>query len=500
MRTILLGSDFTQNKQGNLVPVEINTAVTFDGNNYLENFEDIFDFTDLISFIQDRNFTKVHYIGEMSKEFGVVLEAQLNNIGVEYEHHKVGGDSITVPYIEDTNDILIIRSAYDTTAIVDEEYCKNKVGFMNLIKDSSFGSQFAYMDENNSIVNNITTIIDNGVHPNFILKAVLPHYDQDQYPKLFKVTTIEELNQLVSSVVNKDYFLMDYHLNTDSLYQNHVTIIRSLNLLFPPDLESIKLGAYTKLSQFEIPSTPTFNETTFEIDNQFKYAYIVGKKQFGALPKLEDDDLVELSDGSFKSALDLQVGDMLKTIDIDMNGQEYNPSDEQENFNITFDQLVTGSTYSTNEVLNKVKVSALSEKVYLTFTDGSDWNDTAPSSYLSIRNNEVRFIYLKEIVAGDQIILVNSENNELQYVTKEVATVSVVKEFFDGWYITVSRTHFFLTKTGSDTNTSYATIEHNIGCQSKYCPPYQPGYVNGCCPGGQCCQSSPPNICGYYCT
>ena len=498
MRTILLGTDFMYNKAGQLVPVEINTSLGIDGDITFESKNEIFDLTELIAFIQSNSFNKIHYIGNLNKEFGVALENELIKIGVAYENHKVGEDSITVPYVEDSADILIIRSAYDTTAIVDEEYCKNKVGFLNLIKDTEFGSQFAYMDENNAIVNHITSIPDNGNNPNFILKAVLPFYDINVYPKLFKVSSQDELNSVIANFVNKDYFLMEYHFNENNLYQNHIQVIRSINLLYPSSLESIKVGAYTKFAQMEIPTSPVYNDT-FEISTDNKWSYLVSKNQIGGLPKLEDTDLVELADGTFKTALELEVGDILKTIDIDTNGQITNPVDEQESFNINFEQLVSGSTYSTNEVLGKMKVSTFTSRFNLTFTDGSDWNDTGISSYLSLKDNNVKFIYLHEMVVGDKIIMVNTTNGELQYELKEIASISTSKEFFNGWYITVSRTHYFLTKTGSDSNTSYATIEHNIACYSKQCPPYQPGYVNGCCPMAQCCKNAPVNICQYVC-
>ena len=206
-----------------------------------------------------------------------------------------------------------------------------------------------------------------------------------------------------------------------------------------------------------------------------------------------------MADGTFKSAIDLQVGDMLKTIDIDTQGQIIDVANDQENLKITFEHLQSGSTYSTNEVLSKYKCSTYTVKFYLTFTDGTDWNDTGISSYLTVRNNEVRFIYLHDMQVGDKVILVDSTNSELNFVEKEISNISSQKEFFNGWYIEVSRTHYFLTKTGSDSNTSYTTIEHNIACYSKQCPPYQPGYVNGCCPMYQCCKWTPKNICQYYC-
>ena len=497
MRTILLGSDFNKNKDGVLKPIEINTAVTFDGEYIVEDFEDVFDLTDLVSFIQTKNFTKVYYIGEMGKEFGIVLEAKLNEINIAYEHLKVSTNSITIPFIEDSDDILIIRSAYDTTAIVDEEYCKNKIGFLNLIKDSSFGSQFVYIDNADNVVSNITSIPDNGVHPNFILKAVLPQYDEELYPKLFKVSNQTELDAVIAANVTRDYFLMEFNIDTNSLLEDHLVMYRTLNLLFPPNLESIKLGAYTKASQFKLPVNPTYNETTFEIDEEFKFSYIIGKKRFDGLPKLEDTDLVELADGTFKTALDLQIGDELKTIDIDTNGQIVSPVDEEANFNITFDALQSGSSYSTNVVLGKQYVSTYCVKTFLTFADGTDWEDMGSSSYLVLRNNEVRFVRIEDLEIGDEVILIDSSNNELNFVKKTVANKTRAKGFFDGWYISVSRTHYFLTKTGSDSNQSYVAIEHNIGCQSKGCPPYQPGWVNGCCPTSQCCKTQ--NLCQYYC-
>ena len=208
MRTVLIGSDFMYDKDGNLKPIEINTNVGWTEST-VETYDSVLDLTSLSTFITSNEFTSVVYIGSI---FGVdeKLKTLCTELGITYTLYGVPSNSITIPYVEDNDQTLIIRSAYDTTALVDDTYCRDKVNFLNLIKDSTFGSQFAYLDENNSIVNNITTINDNGNHPNFILKSVLPDYDKEIYPKLYKVSSQEELNTLISNMVTSDYFLMEY--------------------------------------------------------------------------------------------------------------------------------------------------------------------------------------------------------------------------------------------------------------------------------------------------
>jgi hypothetical protein len=157
MKTVLIGSDFMYDKDGVLKPIEINTNVGFT-KNHLEDIEDIFDTSHLIEFVTQNGFTKIDYIGGASL---IIKDALMNmsiDLGVEFEHHQVPFGAITVPFIEDSETNLIIRSAYDTTALVDETYCKDKVGFLDLIKSESFGAQFAYLNEDNELVSNITTI------------------------------------------------------------------------------------------------------------------------------------------------------------------------------------------------------------------------------------------------------------------------------------------------------------------------------------------------------
>ena len=486
MRTVLIGSDFMYDKDGNLKPIELNTAVGWDNASKVENDEDSLDLTSLYQFVETNGFTSIHYVGEMNY-LHKTLETYYTGSSVTYEFHIVGRLSITIPFIEDNDQTLIIRSAYDTTALVDDTYCRDKVEFMKLIQSQSFGSQFAYLDESNQLVSNITTINDNGVHPNFVLKSRYPGYDKEVYPKFFKVSTQEELNVILENVTS-DYFLMENYCNTTNNFEGHIKVIRSLNILYPPTLESIQIGQYTKLNQNIFFTDVEYGSETYEVNSEYRDSYITITNNRG-LPKLLDTDLVEMADGTFKTALELQIDDMIKTIDIP-NPNGVDNTSYRTNFGITYETLISGTTYSTNKITNLKRVNLLSFINQLTFNDNSTWEDTAISSYLIERDNIIQFKPLIELKSGDVVLLLNTTDGLVDFIRKTVVENVSVKKIFSGWFITVENAHLFLTKTTSTNNETFVSIEHN-----EFCPA-----CSGYSPSGYCPKSQPKCSAWYTCT
>jgi hypothetical protein len=467
MRAVLIGSDFTYNKEGNLVPIEINTNIGWHNGKIEPNIETL-ELSELSTFITEQGFTKVIYIGQVAYIISS-LSGLMTTLGIEFESIVLSTSAITIPNVDDSDTTLIIRSSYDTTAIVDDTYCRDKIKFLNLIKNETFGSQFAYKDELNNLVNNITTINDNGEHPNFILKSILPGYDKAEYPKLFKVSTQEELNIILTNI-DDTYFLMEYHYNQEHFYNDtQIKIFRGLNLLVPPSLESISLGGYTlPANELLTDSITTTDLETFEVSSLYRGKYIVFEHVIQQ-PKLLDTDLVQLADGTFKSALELQIGDLLKTIDIP-NPNDIDLTNETANFDIGYEELLSNTIYSTNRVIGKKRVNILTLNSLLTFSDGTTWEDTTSSFYLINRNNIIRFVKLDynekmynqyNIQIGDNIILIDTSNDILSFVSKELVSVIKNKTYFNGWLIDVERQHLFLTKTVSTGNESFVSIEHN---------------------------------------
>lgn len=484
MKAVILGTDFVYNKDEELIPIEINTNISM-STVYVENSDDVFDMTDFQSFVSQNGFVKVIYIGpNVLAKFKSKLIEVCNNLSIEFEQIYVSDAAITIPYVEDSEDILILRSSFDTTAILDENYCANEVNYMNLIKNQSFGSQFAYLDDNGNLINNITNIKDNGIHPNFILKSISPNYNEDIYPKLYRVTNQSELNIVLANIPT-GYFLMDFHFNPSKTYLGVWTKFRKISLLFPPNLESIHLGSYTDLATLKLSQNITYDQNTFELDYQFRNIYITNKKTF-VQPKLMDDDYVVMADGTRKSGLDLQVGDILKTIDIP-NPYDVDTADPSANYHINLETFLSGTTYSTNAVLKKERVEALTFIVTINFDDTTTWMDTEGSSYLIYKENEIQFKEIDQLEGGDVVLLIDTSDTEsVDIIQKTVSSVVKTKEIFEGWIIEVERRHLFLTATEGPNNMSpsYVAIEHNLACKApKQC---QPLPTQQCCYKGEC--------------
>ena len=495
MRTVLIGSDFVYNKDGSLIPIEINTAVGWHSIK-LEDDSEIIDLTNLETFITENSITKLVYIGQLNrldKEFKTLTSGS----SISYEFYFVETSAITIPFVEDNDETLIIRSAYDTTALVDDTYCRDKVNFMNLIKDSSFGSQFAYKDVDGILVNNITTINDNGQHPNFVLKYITPGYRETIYPKLYKVSNQEELN-IVLNNIDSNCFLMEFHFDNENLYQRHIQVKRELSILFPPNLESISIGNYTTFCTDDVDEISVYNEETFELTSS-KNPYISYEGIIGT-PKLLDGDLVIMQDGTTKTAETLEVGDYVRTIEIP-NPNNLDESDETINYGITFETLQSGSTYSSNRITGIKHQNVYADITKLTFTDGSEWFDTENSKYLSIRDNSTRFLGLHLVEndeyalhSGDIVILADTSNETSpSFVQKIVSNIEKVSQFFSGYIIEVERDHMFLTKSSTDSTISYVAIEHNLPCFTYSCTD-----GGGACGKQFCCR---PGAAPYsYCT
>lgn len=489
MRTLLVGTDLAYDKNGRLVPIEINTNVGWNRMTQ-EQIDQIINLTELRTFILNNNFNKMTYIGgihPMNDKLNILCQ----ELNIEYLFIELSGN-ITIPYIEDSENHLIIRSSYDITAIVDETYCKDKVGFMNLIKTTSFSSQFAYKDENNNLVSNITDIIDNGVHPNFILKARYVDYDRNVYPKLFRVTNQEELNTVIQNNVNSSYFLMQYHINLDKCINNVVTVCRSLNLLIPPNLSAIPMAGYKKYANMSLPTSADFDPVTFEISSKNRGSYLTGTQALSK-PKLLDTDLVLMADGTYKTGLDLLPGDSVMTVTLYENQPYVTDSYEVKSYISDIDTFVGNVKFTTNKITFKTKSNVNSPIATITFDDGTTWKDSAVSMYLVKRGDVVEFAQLstftgdgtasnkKYLQIGDQIVLINS--NDLVTVEYQVKTVSNIQtsiEFFDGWQIGVENDHLFLTKASNSDDMylgMYLAIEHNAYC--ALC--FQAGVGNGGC-------------------
>lgn len=360
MKALIIGTDFVKDSEGNLRILETNTNVGVHNK--------IVPDLDWVAFKQlllDNSITKLHFIStvgnfletETENIFDTVtpnvtlkdaMESVMNEIGGTFNHYEVARNSITVPFIEDADDTLIIRTSYDTTAIVDEEYTKDKVKFHRLIQNKTYSPNIYYSSSIDTELNidQLTDLnVTSGSTPNYIIKTRNPITNHTNYPKLYKVESLEDL-QILKNSLNELEYMEEYHTNSENIVNEKMGVIRSLDILYGPTLSCLHMGSYIMTSYLKVNSWETTYDTNGKMHQKARPLWISKGPivRIGVGYILDDDTKILYSDNTLKLPNDIVENDTVKTLKL-----TWVPDDvEVENPNGGFDPLYITDVNSGN--------------------------------------------------------------------------------------------------------------------------------------------------------
>jgi intein/homing endonuclease len=193
---------------------------------------------------------------------------------------------------------------------------------------------------------------------------------------------------------------------------------------------------------------------------------------------VEKDDLVWMADGSWKVASELKVGDEVMSINIPA-GEDVDITKHSEvDYNISLEEFKEITTYRTNKVTSIAPKAGFIDTIRMIFSDGTDWFDTADSSYpiLDPEDGTVMFRELKNLKVGDKVILAGLESTEEEqeqpnYIVQEIVGLETERVEIEGYNISTDGSHLVLTRTSEDAG-AYISIEHNAlgSCWCKTVP------------------------------
>lgn len=470
MRGVLIGSDLMYREDGKIVPIEINTNVGWDRTNRKETLEEALDPAKLIKYAVSQGITDVYLEGIVSR-LQQVWPAS-SSVAV----HII--DKQELDTFEDTDTDLVVRTSYDDEAYVDN-FCRDKINFLNSIKDESFGAEYILKSEG-ELVGEITKLYDNGVYPNIVVKYRYPVYDRSVYPLCLNFKSLEDLRTWAENNLEEDYFMMPFYYNaTHGIYteeeaghRDHKRILFFRNWSIyvankAGSLDSIEVGGYTKFTGILDESKLVWNEDGTAVDPDavrkmlFQDKWVKSKM---ADLLLDEDDVVLMEDQTWKKAQELAVGDKVQAISIPVSGT-VDIRSHTADYNVPYEEFAEESHWVVNEITNVNSVETWIEEVAFTFTDGTGWYDTKQSSYptLDPEDNSVKFVELADLKAGTKIILMPFDAESLEnptFVVREVESVKVRRKLQVGYSISLDGNHLFLSRTPEDT-LAYIAIEHN---------------------------------------
>ena len=477
MRSLLISTDLIRKGDGNWTPTEINTNSGHDidipqkstaAEFFIENFDTYLEHLNFHNFLQENGITKMIVIDDRNGGLSTILNSFANYYQYEFTNVDSPDGSITVPYVEDVEDTIIIRIAYDTTALVDDLYTRDMFEFHNLIKDESFASPVTF---NTGEENNIDTIVTfepsiDGIAPNYLVKPRVPGYVKGMYPRVYRLDTQEELDELKASLT-ENQFIQKYEYNEEAgTINNRTFFVRSLDLLYGSNLDVLNIGGYKSINGVSVNNTLLRYDTELVEGKRLNQLVTTKWHPVHTLSNslryhFDATDFVLMPDGTDKLASELVIDEAVFGINFNEEIQLHKAASVT-----TLSTFTTGSTNVSFLEQNPfdciyINITAVDEN-----NNEYSWSDGVGNSYLVQKSGTTDAQYISEfsgiIEIGDIIFIFNKTEN----VTKPLTVTDV---FFDikniPTYTISLEQEFreFLIKLDGD----LYLLQHNAACNAN---------------------------------
>jgi hypothetical protein len=513
MRAVIIGTDFMKDTDGFFKALETNTNISL-GLQFANNF----DSSSFETFVESNSFTEIKLISNKNNtniindftfdydldeylranentnkdiSFQTYLKNYCSGSNITFENIETEENAITIPFIEDADNKLIIRLSYDTTALIDDTYARDNWEFLKLMYDTDPNSiPKCYINDDELGIDSIGTILrDNDNHPNYCVKKRITPSDNKIYPKLYKISTLEELETLKSSL-EVDEYIQEFIYNTDDLLDNRIKSYRSIDLIYGSNLDILNINIVEKTSLLEIIENADFDDNNL-IQKWDRLRYLPkfhnNASDFAVKLSADTGTKVILSDNTISTVDILNIGDRIKSVDFDAIDPNYSGS--LDDINIDYQNLSTQFNISSSILNVKETFEYSGQMVTITTTEGNIFSDVGHAKIMIKSGSNVTFKNYERLNINDEIVLLDNETNTI--VTKSIQTLSYKYEDLTAYSLDFEVLDLFLTLEETEGQSRFGLITHNYNydcaygyCNGSDCPYYYPPYLSGLICGG----------------
>jgi hypothetical protein len=429
MKGVLIGADFLRLADG-IKFLEINTDTDLFGSDV-----DFLELNSLFHYLSENSFTKLVLIYKKKHIMQPVISvfqniADANSITLD--SIIIPNNSITIPTITSEPNTFYLRCAYDVTAIVDDTYCRDKSEIIKLLFDSNneelLPKTYVVNPNDDSVYDSFTSSIDNGEHPNVIVKKILPDFEKSTYPAFYKVESDLQLETIKQSLPGTT-LMQEYKFNEDTLDNNRICdVIRTWTILLEDVETTIYIGGHLITNPLPINiDTITYTDTL--LDSKFRYIYfsnpnvvVTGVPGYYEVLKIENGVEIPTTINS------IQKDDIIKSVRLD--GLDTNET-------LTFKETWSSSLelqnlmeYTTASVVGKISQNYEGWLCNLNYTA----NDTTSSTILTkgeillVKDSDsiFRFKSMSELSNDDMLVISNNVTASINSIDEYYYTGSIV--------------------------------------------------------------------------
>jgi hypothetical protein len=490
MRAVIIGTDFIKDTDGSFKAIETNTNVGLgvDTNAYLNlsdftNFVEINNFNEIVIIHNETN-TQLFSNGELedtneqykrNSPFTGFIEEYYSGSSIDVKIEKVNETSVLIPNIEDSDNKLIIRIAYDVTALIDDTYARDNWEFLKLMNDSNPNSiAKTYINDEELGFDSIGSILrDNGNQPNYCIKKRITPANNNLYPKLLKITTIEQLN-IIKNGLEADEYLQEYIFNDSDLLNNKLKGYRSVDLVYGSNLDSLNLWIVEQSNLMDIIETPDYNENNeIQIWDRNRYTTKYNSKTNDIAIKLSADESTKIlnSENEIIFVQDLNVNDFVKSInfpgiqnDVSLTGMY--------TWTGSTDLILNESSATSSKVISKMVTPYFGEIIEFELENGSIFSDVPHATILV--QSEVSESIVSKFLAYENLTLQTTvfvwDNDTNSMLTSSIVDIKYSYQELNAYTLNVDEFDLFLTlEEGEDNRYGLITHNYNYDCTTFDC-------------------------------
>jgi hypothetical protein len=491
MKAVIIATDYVKDTNGEFKVLEMNTNTDI----LFSNANDYLDLDSLEQFVSDNGISNIQIIMPKvagrtvidtedttpSGSYGVYFNNAIHNrfvsSSINVETQYTTHSSTTIPFIEDNDTTLVIRVSYDSTALIDDTYCKDNFEFLKLMNDADVNSiPKTFINNTDLGFDSIGDVVrDNGEYPNYIIKERFPTTNYEQYPKVLKIANSEELAAIKSNLTSNT-LLQEYVFNPSDTLEGKLKTYRVISLIYGSNLDILDLThPFVHTNACAIEASADFDENG-ELQYWERVCYL--QKYTDRLNtakfryQFDNDSKIFMPDGSISNVDTIQTGSVLKTLNFP---------------NMPLDETQTGSVLwsgSFNDLSNGLEITTTTVAEYssiyktiwlknLELSNGAKFVDIDFGKVISKvgEQTDYKFNILKGINIGDSILLFNNETNSIE--ESVVSNIQYSYEKINVYSVDVEPLDYILTAEEGVTIPKYAVFQHNppADCLMVCCNP-----------------------------
>lgn len=461
MKGTLFSADFIEDLNGNLRLLELNTDTTISTGGLSH-----IDFTGFITMLSGSGINEVHVI---SKNWHSGIVSKLSQSLAESApfitsfQNTLEQDSTIYPTaIEDSNNKFILRMAYDESAVFDSEYAKNKKSVLELFYNAGDSLSIAEYYVSSSI-DGVTDILPAELNSSNIPDIVAKDLSNVNSPLSFYKIGKSSLNIVdryteLKSFFNEDTLILKYYENPADV---KVKSVRSLNLIYGPNLDVLNLGTFIGEGLFDKPVEIEFDDSLIATQTNIKHYYELTTSQprfntynsWGGI--FEEEEIVKV-DGSTVLISNAAVGDEFKSFYIE-GAPDTDIVSEFMSWSHSGSLLPSGSYLTSSILVNNLEQPLVYGLVYhFVLEDNSDFRAAAGSHMLI-------YDVVNDCIKYEDIHKINDEKHKFIDLNGGLVNIQgITIEVLDGAYsahiVDMEQSDAFFLSNG---NLSVKIVTHN---------------------------------------